>query len=132
MHSELTPAILDELRAQLEQARARLQADLRVLHTDERTEGREDPAESRYEEVHDRGEDSATLEGLEREADTVAVIRQQLGEVEHALSKFSQGTYGLCEDCGEPIPLARLRLVPEARYDARHQAEHEARTPGAG
>ena len=30
---------------------------------------------------------------------------------------------------GGLIPLARLRIIPEARYDAAHQAEHDARAP---
>jgi RNA polymerase-binding transcription factor DksA len=51
--------------------------------------------------------------------------------VDRALAKFDAGTYGVCERCGQPIPLARLRRVPAARFDAPHQAEFEART-GAG
>jgi RNA polymerase-binding transcription factor DksA len=41
-------------------------------------------------------------------------IRDQLTEVEHALSKFDSGTYGLCDHCGQPIEPARLEALPEA------------------
>lgn len=34
--------------------------------------------------------------------------------IEQALTKIREGTYGTCEDCGEPIPEARLRAVPGA------------------
>ena len=34
--------------------------------------------------------------------------------VELALSKLYDGTYGLCEDCGEDIPAERLKIVPGA------------------
>jgi DnaK suppressor protein len=41
-------------------------------------------------------------------------VRDQLEEVEHALRKFDQGTYGLCELCGQPIEPARLEALPRA------------------
>jgi DnaK suppressor protein len=41
-------------------------------------------------------------------------IREQLAEVEHALDKFEQGTYGLCDNCGQPIEPARLEALPHA------------------
>jgi DnaK suppressor protein len=42
-------------------------------------------------------------------------IRDQLEEVELALRKFDQGTYGLCELCGQPIEPARLEALPRAK-----------------
>jgi DnaK suppressor protein len=130
MTAGLTPDLLEELRTQLTAMRAQLRGELGVLFTDERTQGREDLAASRYEEVHDIGEDGAVLEELERDSGSVAVIRERLGDVEHALEKFGLGTYGVCETCSQPIPLARLRLVPEARFDVQHQADHEAQSGG--
>jgi len=41
-------------------------------------------------------------------------VRDQLVEVEHALHKFDQGTYGLCDICGQPIDPARLEALPHA------------------
>ena len=38
-----------------------------------------------------------------------------LGEVEHALSKFADNTFGICENCGQEIAQARLEARPEAR-----------------
>jgi RNA polymerase-binding transcription factor DksA len=130
MSAELTPAILDDLRAQLKVTRAQLARQLHSLRAEEAEQGREDLGESRFEEVHDLGEDSADLEAIERDAGNVAVVRAQLADVNHALDKFDAGTYGLCERCGQPIPLARLQRVPAARFDAPHQAEYEARMRG--
>ena len=45
---------------------------------------------------------------------------QQLDEVEHALNKFDQGTYGLCERCGEQIAEARLEAIPATRFCVNH------------
>jgi len=42
------------------------------------------------------------------------LVRDQLAEVEHALHKFDQGTYGLCDICGQPIEPARLEALPQA------------------
>ena len=41
-------------------------------------------------------------------------VRDQLAEVQHALDKFDQGTYGLCDICGQPIEPARLEALPHA------------------
>ena len=41
-------------------------------------------------------------------------IRSQLDEVEHALHKFEEGRYGLCEECGQYIDPARLEALPQA------------------
>jgi RNA polymerase-binding transcription factor DksA len=42
-------------------------------------------------------------------------IREQLAEVEHALQKFEDGTYGKCEECGKNIAPARLEALPQAK-----------------
>ena len=39
-------------------------------------------------------------------------LRGQLGEVERALKKIEDGTYGLCERCGQPISIERLEALP--------------------
>jgi DnaK suppressor protein len=41
-------------------------------------------------------------------------IRDQLAEVEHALHKIDQRSYGLCDICGQPIEPARLEVLPQA------------------
>ncbi len=38
-----------------------------------------------------------------------------LREIDAALDRIARGTYGICERCGEPIPLARLEVIPYAR-----------------
>jgi DnaK suppressor protein len=37
-----------------------------------------------------------------------------LHKVEHALRRIESGGYGICEVCGEPIPVARLEVLPYA------------------
>lgn len=42
-------------------------------------------------------------------------LLETLAEVEDALAKLDDGTYGSCESCGQPIPEARLEAMPAAR-----------------
>ena len=49
-----------------------------------------------------------------------AQLRNELAEVELALKKLDDGTYGLCETCGEPIAPARLEAMPAARFCIDH------------
>ncbi|NPV13951.1 hypothetical protein HPY86_03350 [candidate division WOR-3 bacterium] len=45
-----------------------------------------------------------------------SIESRSLRDIDDALSKIAAGTYGICELCGEPIPLARLEAVPAARF----------------
>ncbi|HVG28514.1 MAG TPA: TraR/DksA family transcriptional regulator [Pyrinomonadaceae bacterium] len=56
----------------------------------------------------------------ERESQTVA-------EIDEALRRIDEGTYGDCERCGKPIDERRLEALPTARFDAACQAEMESR-----
>ena len=42
-------------------------------------------------------------------------LKRQLEEVEHALKKIADGSYGICEKTGKPIPVERLEAYPAAR-----------------
>jgi RNA polymerase-binding protein DksA len=61
-------------------------------------------------------------------------LEHELKEVEAALERIEQGTYGRCEACGRPIPDERLEAVPAARYCLEDQARLERRlgADGAG
>ena len=60
--------------------------------------------------------DETTLMILEEEARQVAIAQQRLAE----------GKYGICVDCGEEIPAARLEAVPEAVRCIKDQERYEA------
>jgi DnaK suppressor protein len=42
--------------------------------------------------------------------------RRELADVEAALQRIEQGSYGTCLACGGPMGLQRMRAIPEARY----------------
>jgi DnaK suppressor protein len=49
-----------------------------------------------------------------------AQLRDQLDDVERALAKLDDGTYGTCEVCAQPIGADRLEAVPTARFCIEH------------
>ncbi|HEY81700.1 MAG TPA: molecular chaperone DnaK [Dehalococcoidia bacterium] len=98
------------LRSRLEEERKRLVDELEQLKAnasprDERREG--SPFGKREEEA---------TEALELEKRLVLEkrINEQLADVEHALHKFEEGTYGRCDNCGQQIDPARLEALPQA------------------
>ncbi|MCY7918979.1 TraR/DksA family transcriptional regulator [Bacillus vallismortis] len=53
------------------------------------------------------------------------IDRELLEEVNHALQKMKDGTYGVCEKTGRDIPYERLEAVPYARMTVEAQADTE-------
>ena len=51
----------------------------------------------------------------------------QLRTIRHALAKFDDGSYGECEECGNPIGYSRLQARPEARLCITCQTRAERR-----
>lgn len=51
--------------------------------------------------------------------------RDALSEVDAAIHRILTGTYGICEESGEPIPSGRLHVVPWTRYTKEAQEKHE-------
>lgn len=53
-----------------------------------------------------------------RELDMLLTDRekQKLKQIEDALDRIEENSYGLCEECGVKIPKARLKVVPFAKY----------------
>ena len=56
---------------------------------------------------------------------------QMVADIDQALLRIKEGTYGVCIRCGKLIDERRLEAVPTARYDANCQAQFEqARSAG--
>ncbi len=99
-----------QLRTQLESERERLREELKQIEADIR------PSEERREgsPFGKREEEATESFELEKRLALEKQIKDHLAGVEHALDKFEKGTYGLCDDCGQPIPLDRLEALPQA------------------
>ena len=68
--------------------------------------------------VGDTGDDSADAgaKTFQREHELALTqnARELLAQTERVLSKIEDGTYGVCESCGQPIGKARLQAFPRA------------------
>lgn len=73
--------------------------------------------------------DEADQTSTEMDQGIVFSLREKeqrtLADIDEALQKMDEGTYGLCEDCEEPIGEKRLVLNPTARLCLTHQEEVE-------
>jgi len=58
---------------------------------------------------------------------------KMVADIDQALMRMGEGSYGMCARCGHEIDERRLEALPTARYDAACQAEVEAaKGQGAG
>lgn len=53
--------------------------------------------------------------------------RQSLYELDDAIKKIEEGTFGICEECKSPILKTRLKVVPFARFCVKCQEKKEKR-----
>ena len=98
--SEEFRQLLERLEAEVaEEARLRdLAAD-----GDERGDAHHHPAEA-----------ATDADQRERQLGSVLRLKEKEERLRRAREALAAGTYGLCVDCGEAIPEARLRMVPDA------------------
>ena len=115
MSEHLNAAQLEQLKASLLGQRNRLLARGVVEITeDDQAEPMDNPEKVAGEMA--RSEQSALSD----------MDRRRLREVQFALSRMSDGSYGECEESGEPIPFGRLLAEPTTRYTVEAQEQVEA------
>lgn len=65
----------------------------------------------------DPDEGDPELPEREKNFSLLATFQERLVEINLALDKISGGgKYGICRNCGKPIPPERLEIIPEAQY----------------
>jgi RNA polymerase-binding protein DksA len=103
----VTDLHLDKLKATLETQRAQLQAELAESGTP--------PVDGMGYHTHPADDGTAAFE----QAADLAMrenARRMLYQIERALFRMEEGTYGTCRQCGKPIDPARLKAIPYTRY----------------
>jgi RNA polymerase-binding protein DksA len=108
----LNKEILEELKNELLKEKARLEEELGVIG---KPTGNVGDYETKFDDIGRGKEDNASE--VEEYADNVGVednLESQLKEVRDALFRMENGTYGICENCGEVIDIERLRAYPAA------------------
>src|SRR6478752_7507525 len=63
--------------------------------------------------------------GEELSSQLAELEARELNQIERALLRLKQGTYGVCEGCGAKIPVARLNVLPYSTLCIKCQREAE-------
>ncbi len=90
-------------RDRLVRDRSKIQRRVDALQNDERQETVDGQTDNAHE-----------WENADLRDDKMGELLKQRGDVDQALERVDQGTYGICAGCGRPIPDARLDALPSA------------------
>jgi DnaK suppressor protein len=118
--SRLDAAFLEKQRQRLLRLRASLRTALQASEADE--SGVEAAAADSAREFEDEAQ---KLDALELEGNLLARDAERLAQVDRALAKIDNGTYGLSDVSSRPIPRERLETVPEAVCTLKEEQERE-------
>lgn len=127
--TDLSDEFLESIKEKLEKKRVELSDNLSKL--EDETLG--EPSKSRSGDISsmpthsadiatDQYEENQRLNQIERK-------RQALDQIDEAFEKIEEGTYGICEDCSEPITKERLEAIPYSPLciDCATEAENQTR-----
>ena len=110
------PAFLKQQRKRLAALRSQL------LSTGTSRNAERAPKTREAKEIED---DAQALAQNEVDENVDAVEGQRLRAIERALAKVDEGTYGLSDLSGDPIPKARLEAMPEAALTIQEEEARE-------
>ncbi len=119
--SEVTaPADAAEVRRGLEERRAQTRDRVAALAR---------PPELGQSQGFGKRIGDGTVEAISRltEIGVGSSLESSLARTERALAKLDEGSYGLCDACGKPIPAARLRAMPDCVSCVTCAAAHPRR-----
>jgi DnaK suppressor protein len=119
--STLDTGFIEKQRHHLNRLRDTLMAAAKADGADE-TNVRAESANSGSREYED---DAQRLEMLELEGNLVARDVARLQRVNRALEKIKEGTYGLSDISGQPIPRERLEVAPESIFTVAEESALE-------
>jgi DnaK suppressor protein len=102
-----------KVRTRLEAKRTELQYEIAELTFEEASSGKQGQG------VEDTGETAQTFQEVQLDESILQNERHLLADVEEALRRLQDGTYGRCLTCGQPIPDRRLEAIPWAVRDVK-------------
>jgi DnaK suppressor protein len=121
LKSPLDAAFVEKQRQALLRLRATLVAAARSSEADEADlKGERDGGGAEESE-----DDAQELDALERDGELVVRDLGRLERIDRALKKIEEGTYGLSDQSGKPIPRERLEALPEALYTLSEERARE-------
>ncbi len=119
----IPPGLAEQLRerqAELQAKLARLDAEAQEVDEDNRPRYSNHPADEAVELLDRAGRDAVAR-----------VLMDDMAQVDRALDRLANGSYGLCDDCHQPIPPKRLEARPTATLCVTCQSKREAQTARA-
>ena len=107
---------LNEMKARLEAKREELRSNIANL-----TEAKPTPVDPTIASEGPQDFEDIAVDFLETQQEQSILVNEQalLTQVERALERIENGTYGKCVNCGRPIPEKRLEAIPWAERDVR-------------
>lgn len=115
--------LIEELKEKLESEKKSIQKELESFAT-------EDPKlkhnwDTRYpnREDGDKDDEADEVQEYDNKLSLEYSLELKLKAVNEALEKIDKGTYGICEKCGNPIEIERLKVAPEAKFCMKHNGK---------
>lgn len=112
---------IERFKKRLTEEKSLLEKELsKIGRKDASTPGGWDPAKSKMDiDSADENEVADKLEEMEENSGILNNLEDQLKEVNAALKRIQDGTYGIDEKTGKPIDPARLEANPSARFSIK-------------
>jgi RNA polymerase-binding transcription factor DksA len=107
-------------RERLQAEQARVGALVQGLRSELSSEGGDDTSELADYDQHPADTASETFE-REKDLSILEQLESELAELQAALDRIDNGTYGIDEVTGEPIDPERLEALPAARTNVDHR-----------
>ncbi len=134
MLNQLDQKTIDELKTVLEKERDLLVGELKTIATpDPNLKDNWDVKHFEWSEDQITSEEALESDESVNESDEDMKnkalsdhLELRLKEVNDALKRVGDGTYGICRVCKNPIPIERLRANPAAETDIEHKKETHA------
>ena len=128
-NTQLDEQFVEQQRGRLEELKEELLRMRRGMEEDER-----DRSQEEQDTELDSGDESQQMFTREMDATIGEQMERRLEDVDRALEKVEEGSYGICDDTGDEIAKGRLEAAPEAirTVEAQQSFERERRPAGGG
>ena len=122
---KLTKPQLKEFRQRLLQERAKVAGEIRSIVEETKKSPREASGDLSGYTIHMADMAADTYE-RELSMNLVSSEQEVLYQIDDALKRIDEGTYGICQQCNKPITLTRLKAVPYASMCIACQRQQES------
>jgi DnaK suppressor protein len=119
--AELTNAQLEKLKAKLLERQQTLEQEVRDKREQAASEGNDEPLGG----VGDAGDESVLRMITDLDITEAGRDVEELRDIDAALRRIDDGSYGMCDDCGQEIGYPRLEVQPTATRCITDQEKFE-------